>query len=68
MLRQILQHWAKTISSDIDVYQEEMISLRSNLHCNNYPECISSAQETLIGWLKMMPENSPQYVCPMSKA
>ena len=32
-----LQHWAKTISSDTDAYKEEMISLRHNLHCNNYP-------------------------------
>ena len=31
-----LQHWAKTISSDTDVYQEEMISLSHNLHRNNY--------------------------------
>ena len=34
-----LQHWAKTISSDTDAYQEEMISLRHNFYCNNYPEC-----------------------------
>ncbi len=30
-----LQHRAKTISSDTDAYQEEMISLRHNLHRNN---------------------------------
>ena len=30
-----LQHRAKTISGDIDAYQEEMISLRHNLHRNN---------------------------------
>ena len=42
-----LKHWAKAISSDIDVYQEEMISSRCNLHHNNYPECISSAPRNL---------------------
>ena len=30
-----LQHRAKTISGDVDAYQEEMISLRHNLHRNN---------------------------------
>ena len=35
-----LQHQAKTISSDTDAYQEEMISLRHNFHCNNYSEYI----------------------------
>ena len=38
-----LQYWAKTINSDTDAYQEEMISLRHNLHRNNYPERITSA-------------------------
>ena len=38
-----LQHWAKTISCDTDAYQEEMISLRHNLHRNNYPERITMA-------------------------
>ena len=42
-----LQHRAKTIISDTDVYQEEMISLRHNLHLNNYPECITSAPRNL---------------------
>ena len=42
-----LQHRAKTISSDADVYQEEMISLRHNLHRNNYPESITSAPRNL---------------------
>ena len=42
-----LQHRAKTISSDTDAYKEEMISLRHNLHCNNYPECITSAPRNL---------------------
>ena len=28
--------------SDTDAYQEEMISLEHNLHCNNYPECKTS--------------------------
>ena len=42
-----LQHRAKTISSDTDAYQEEMISLRHNLHRNNYPECITSASRNL---------------------
>ena len=42
-----LQHQAKAISSDMDAYQEEMISLRHNLHCNNYPEHITSAPRNL---------------------
>ena len=42
-----LQHRAKTISSDTDAYQEEMISLRHNLHRNNYPERITSAPRNL---------------------
>ena len=37
-----LQPRAKTISNDTDAYQEEMISLRHNLHRNNYPERITS--------------------------
>ena len=41
-----LQHQAK-ISSDTDAYQEEMISLRHNLHRNNYPESITSAPRNL---------------------
>ena len=39
-----LQHQAKTISSDTD---EEMISLRHNLHRKNYPERITSAPRNL---------------------
>ena len=42
-----LQHWAKTISSDTNVFQEQMISLRHNLHRNNYPERITSAPRKL---------------------
>ena len=42
-----LQHRAKTISSDTDAYQEEMISLRHNLHSNNYPERITSAPRNI---------------------
>ena len=42
-----LQHRAKTISSDTDAYQEEMISLRHNLNCNNYPEHITSTPRNL---------------------
>ena len=42
-----LQHRANTISSDTDAYQEEMISLRHNLHRNNYPESITSAPRNL---------------------
>ena len=41
-----LQHRAKTISSDTDAYQE-MISLRHNLHRNNYPEHITSDPRNL---------------------
>ena len=40
-------HRAKIISSDTDAFQEEMISLRHNLHCNNYPERITSAPRNL---------------------
>ena len=42
-----LQHRAKTIISDTDAYQEEMISVRHNLHRNNYPERITSAPRNL---------------------
>ena len=42
-----LQHRAKTISSDTDAYQEEMICLRHNLHRNNYPERITSVPRNL---------------------
>ena len=42
-----LKHRVKIISSDTDACQEEMISLRHNLHCNNYPECITSAPRNL---------------------
>ena len=42
-----LQHRAKTISSDTDAYQEEMISLRHNHHRNNYPERITPAPRNL---------------------
>ena len=42
-LSRCLQHRAKTISCDTDVFQEEMISLRHNHHRNNYPEGITSA-------------------------
>ena len=42
-----LQHRAKTTSSDTDAYQEEMISLRHNLHRNNYTERITSAPRNL---------------------
>ena len=41
------QHRAKTMSSDTDAYQEEMISLRHNLRRNNYPESITSAPRNL---------------------
>ena len=34
------QHRVKDISGDIDAYQEEMNSLRYNLHRNNYPESV----------------------------
>ena len=42
-----LQHRTKTISSDTDAYQEQMISLRHNIHPNNYPGCMTSAQRKL---------------------
>ena len=42
-----LQQWAKTINSNTDAYQEEIISLRHNLHHNNYPEHITSASRNL---------------------
>ena len=42
-----LQHQAKIISSDTDAYQEEMISLKDNLHRNNYPEHITLAPRKL---------------------
>ena len=42
-----LKHRAKAISSDTDAYQEEMISLRDNLHLNNYQERITSTPRNL---------------------
>ena len=42
-----LQHRAKTISSHTDTYQEEIISLRHNIHRNNYSEHITSAPRNL---------------------
>ena len=42
-----LQHRAKPISSDTGAYQEEMISLRHNLHSNDYQERITSAPRNL---------------------
>ena len=42
-----LRHRAKTISSDTVGFQEEMISLRYQFHCNNYPERITSAPRNL---------------------
>ena len=42
-----LQHRAKTISSDTGAYQQEMISLSSNLHRNNNQERITSAPRNL---------------------
>ena len=42
-----LQRWAKAISSNTNAYQEEMISLRHNFHCNNNTECITSAPRNL---------------------
>ena len=38
-----LQHWAKAICRDSDVFQDELKSLRDNLHRNNYPESITPA-------------------------
>ena len=43
-----LQHRAKNISSDTDAYHEEMISLRHNIHRNNYTEPITSAPRNLV--------------------
>ena len=42
-----LQYRAKAISSYTDVYQEEIISLRHNLHRSNYTERITSAPRNL---------------------
>ena len=44
-----LQYRAKAISSDTDAYQEEMISLKHNLHCNIYPQSLTSAPRNLGG-------------------
>ena len=53
-----LQHQAKTISSDTDAYQEEMISLRHNLHHNNYPEHITMAPRNLD---RRIEDNTPKF-------
>ena len=42
-----LQHRAKTINSDADIYQEERISPRYDLHRKNYPEHITSSPRNL---------------------
>ena len=42
-----LQHRAETISSHTDAYQEGTISLKHNLHRNNYPESITSSPRNL---------------------
>ena len=44
---QCFKHQAKAISSDSEVYQEEIKSLRGKLHCSNYPETIISAPRNL---------------------
>ena len=54
------------MSSDTDAYQE-MISLRHNLHRNNYPESITSAPRNVDRRVEDNTENSPRYVCPISK-
>ena len=42
-----LQLRAKAISSDCDVYQEGIKSLKDNFHRNNYPESITSVPRNL---------------------
>ena len=42
-----LKHRARADSSDSNPYQEEMKSLRDNIHRNKYPESITSAQRNL---------------------
>ena len=42
-----LQHRTKSLCSDTDEFQEDIISLRHNLHCNNNPEDIALAPENL---------------------
>ena len=37
----------KRLVSDIDAYQEEIISLKHNLHCNNFPDSVTSAPRNL---------------------
>ena len=53
-----LQHRAKTISIDTDAYQEEIIILRHNLHCNNYPERITLAPRNLD---RRIEDNTPKF-------
>ena len=43
----IAYNMAKAISSDGDVYQEEIKSLRDNLYHNNYPKSITSVPRNL---------------------
>ena len=42
-----LHQTVPAINSDSDAYQEEMNSLRENLHYNNYPESITLAPRNL---------------------
>ena len=37
----------KAIRSDMDAYQEEMISLKHNIHRNNYPESLTLVPRNL---------------------
>ena len=46
------QHWAKAISSDRDVYQEEIKSLRDNLRCNIYSESIITSAPRNLDWTR----------------
>ena len=62
-----LQHWAKTISSDTDAYQEEIISLRHNLHHNNYPECITLVPRSLDKGIEDNTRKLTTVCLPMSK-
>ena len=53
----------KTIGSNTDACQEEIISLRHNLHHNNYPECTTLAPRNLD---RRIEDNNRKFttVCP----
>ena len=64
-----LQHWAKAIDKDSNAYQEEIMSLRYNLHYNKYPENITLGPRNLDGMTEQYLKTHPSlyYVKGLAK-